>query len=331
MDTNKNLDLVLVDDFEVKQLELLGMDVSKFTSKKKNLTYLSWSHAWEEFIKVFPRAIYHVKKDSDGNAFFGKPNIGYMVFTTVTVMGIEREMWLLVMDGANNALKENPYTYEVNEYDWVWNEKFKKKTKQIVGKIEKKVDAIDMFDINKTIMRCLVKNLAMFGLGIYIYKGEDLPTDTEKLIEAQTPPKSEEKETHKTIKATPKKADSKETVKPKGDIEPITQKQIARIHILFQDSIANKENLYGFYKIKSCKELNTDDADSLITQLAQIKNDSKGNITQIQIGEMVALLKDKGFSRKSLLEKHGLKKLDDMTCLKANEIMIGLRKLPNKN
>jgi hypothetical protein len=32
-----------------------------------------------------------------------------------------------------------------------------------------------MFDINKTIMRCLVKNLAMFGLGIYIYSGEDLP------------------------------------------------------------------------------------------------------------------------------------------------------------
>ena len=32
-----------------------------------------------------------------------------------------------------------------------------------------------MFDINKTIMRCLVKNLAMFGLGLYIYAGEDLP------------------------------------------------------------------------------------------------------------------------------------------------------------
>ena len=32
-----------------------------------------------------------------------------------------------------------------------------------------------MFDINKTIMRCLVKNIAMFGLGIYIYAGEDYP------------------------------------------------------------------------------------------------------------------------------------------------------------
>jgi hypothetical protein len=32
-----------------------------------------------------------------------------------------------------------------------------------------------MFDINKTLMRCLTKNLAMFGLGLYIYAGEDLP------------------------------------------------------------------------------------------------------------------------------------------------------------
>jgi hypothetical protein len=32
-----------------------------------------------------------------------------------------------------------------------------------------------MFEVNTTIMRCLVKNLAMFGLGINIYSGEDLP------------------------------------------------------------------------------------------------------------------------------------------------------------
>jgi len=31
------------------------------------------------------------------------------------------------------------------------------------------------YDINKTIMRFLVKNLAMFGLGLYIFAGEDLP------------------------------------------------------------------------------------------------------------------------------------------------------------
>ena len=37
---------------------------------------------------------------------------------------------------------------------------------------------------NKAIMRCLVKNLAMFGLGLYIYAGEDLP-------ESEQPPAPE--------------------------------------------------------------------------------------------------------------------------------------------
>ena len=37
-----------------------------------------------------------------------------------------------------------------------------------------------MFDINTAIMRCLVKNLAMFGLGLYIYAGEDLPEDEQE-------------------------------------------------------------------------------------------------------------------------------------------------------
>lgn len=39
-----------------------------------------------------------------------------------------------------------------------------------------------MFDINTAIMRCLVKNIAMFGLGLYIYSGEDLPPELPKTL-----------------------------------------------------------------------------------------------------------------------------------------------------
>ena len=46
----------------------------------------------------------------------------------------------------------------------------------------KKCYAATMFDINKTIMRCLVKNLAMFGLGLYIYAGEDLPEAPKEVL-----------------------------------------------------------------------------------------------------------------------------------------------------
>jgi ribosomal protein S19 len=79
-----------------------------------------------------------------------------MCHTTVTIEGETLEMWLPVMDGANKSMKKQAYTYNTRFGD-------------------KSVEAATTFDINKTIMRCLVKNLAMFGLGIYIYAGEDIP------------------------------------------------------------------------------------------------------------------------------------------------------------
>jgi hypothetical protein len=75
-------------------------------------------------------------------------------------------MWLPVMDGKNKAMKREAYKYMT---------KFG----------EKSVEAFTMFDVNKAIMRCLTKNLAMFGLGLYIYAGEDLPEG----YEVPAPPK----------------------------------------------------------------------------------------------------------------------------------------------
>ena len=39
-------------------------------------------------------------------------------------------------------------------------------------------------------MRCLVKNLAMFGLGIYIYAGEDLPEGDSASTKVEAPKKT---------------------------------------------------------------------------------------------------------------------------------------------
>ena len=138
---------------------LNSINVNEYTEKKNGLTYLTWSYAWKEFKKVCPDATYEVVK-FDGKPYVYDENLGYMCYTTVTVNGLTHEMWLPVMDGANKAMKAVPYTYKVKSY----------------GKeVEKTVQAATMFDINKTIMRCLTKNLAMFGLGLYIYAGEDLP------------------------------------------------------------------------------------------------------------------------------------------------------------
>jgi hypothetical protein len=134
------------------------VNVNGHTEQKNGLTYLSWAWAWGEFKKAFPDAVYEVVK-FDGKPYVYDENLGYMCYTTVTVGELTHEMWLPVMDNTNKTMKAEPYTY-----------------KDRYGK-EKTVQAATMFDINKTIMRCLVKNLAMFGLGLYIYAGEDLPEE----------------------------------------------------------------------------------------------------------------------------------------------------------
>lgn len=143
--------------------KLRTLNVNDRVEKKDGLTYLSWAWAWDEFKQHCPDATYEVVKTDKGLPYF-ESDAGAMVYTKVTADGQTHEMWLPVMDGKNKAMKSAPYTYTVK--DW--------KTKQTV---EKTVDAYTMFDINKTIMRCLVKNLAMFGLALYIYAGEDLPEE----------------------------------------------------------------------------------------------------------------------------------------------------------
>lgn len=165
-------------EIKEKFQELYSLNVNEYVEKKDKLSYLSWSYAWAEFKKIYPDATYEVKKDENGRCYFGDENIGYMVYTTVTAGGLTYEMWLPVMDGANKSMKLNAYTYTVA--NWQWDDTQRKKVK--VGDIEKTVEAISMFDINKTVMRCLVKNLAMFGLGLYIYAGEDLPEDIKEYV-----------------------------------------------------------------------------------------------------------------------------------------------------
>lgn len=150
---------------------LCSLDMNDKVEKRENLSYLSWANAWAEFKRAYPSATYRIVKDPITNLpYFADERTGIMVYTEVTVDDITHEMWLPVMNTSNKAMKLEPYTYKV--YD-----KFKKEY------VERTVEAASMFDINKTIMRCLVKNMAMFGLGLYIYAGEDIP---EKMVEDNT-------------------------------------------------------------------------------------------------------------------------------------------------
>lgn len=179
--------------------EIYSLNVNDKTEKKGQLTYLSWACAWAEFKKKYPKATYSVDK-FDGTYCTGNDKIGWMVRTEVYADELCYEMWLPVMDMRNNAIL-----------------------------------APKMTDINKTIMRCLTKNLAMFGLGLYIYAGEDLPEDED---EPQVKPFQNKPST------APKSNEKTEMVKP-----------LTRGALLTEYGIENPEKTAVWLEGKFCKEL----------------------------------------------------------------------------
>ena len=145
--------------------KLYNINVNDFTeSIDQNgvkLTYLSWAQAWKIFKENCPDAKFEVIKNTNGLPYF-LDDTGAFVYTRVSVESETHEMFLPVMDNKNKPMKIKSYEYET---------RYGKKT----------VEAIYSFAINKTIMRCLAKNIALFGLGLYIYEGEDLPKSHDEL------------------------------------------------------------------------------------------------------------------------------------------------------
>jgi len=157
--------------------DLLELNVNDHTESKNGLRYLSWAWACTEAIKQDPDFSYEVQM-FDGKPYVYDENLGYMVFTTVTLGGMQKSMQLPVMDSSNQAQKNIRYSYKVKEYvNNKWTGEYK----------DKWVEPATMFDINTAIMRCLAKNLALFGLGMYIYAGEDLPEELEDPVNPLTP------------------------------------------------------------------------------------------------------------------------------------------------
>jgi Protein of unknown function (DUF1071) len=121
--------------------ELLKINVNDHTEKKNGLTYLSWSWAWAEVLKIDPQATWEAVEFNGLPCAF-LPDSSAMVKTVVTIKGHSKSCWLPVMNHRNQAIK-----------------------------------GPDAFAINTAIVRCLTKAISMHGLGLYIYAGEDLPEE----------------------------------------------------------------------------------------------------------------------------------------------------------
>lgn len=124
--------------------ELRKLDVSKYVEKKNGLSYLSWAWAVDQLLLADPAATWDYRW-SDGVPFV---RIGEtaMVFCTVTCGGVQRTAQLPVMDHRNKPIP-NP----------------------------------DAFQVNTAMQRCLAKSIALHGIGLYIYNGEDLPPGADEI------------------------------------------------------------------------------------------------------------------------------------------------------
>lgn len=122
--------------------KLSTINVAKYTEKKGKFTYLSWAWAWSELMKRFPDSFRTVYENENTGLPYFKDTNGIMVKVGVTIEGQEHIIYQPVMDNRNNAMKPEQAT---------------------------------MRDINDTIQRATVKAIALHGLGLYLYAGEDLP------------------------------------------------------------------------------------------------------------------------------------------------------------
>ena len=119
--------------------KLFKVDVSKYIKKKGKFKYLSWAYAVQELKKVCPAARWGVTKSEDGSPFF-QTACGYFVEVWVDVDGVSLSQVHPVLDNRNQAI-ESP----------------------------------NAFQINTSLQRALAKCIALHGLGLYIFAGEDLP------------------------------------------------------------------------------------------------------------------------------------------------------------
>ena len=114
-------------------------NVSKHMEQKGQFNYLSWAYAVEELRKLKPDATWRVIKDNDGFPYTATP-AGAFVEVEVTVDDISLSQIHPVLDHRNQT-----------------------------------IDSPNAFQINTSIQRCLAKAIALHGLGLYIFRGEDLP------------------------------------------------------------------------------------------------------------------------------------------------------------
>lgn len=190
--------------------KLNSINVSEHIEKKGQFSYLSWPYAVAQLRQADPAACWEVKR-FDGLPY-QKTELGYFVEVAVTVQGMTLSQIHPVLDSRNDP-----------------------------------IELPTVFEINTSIQRCLVKAIALHGLGLYIYAGEDLP-DADR---AQAP----EPTKHKAPVATLPNA------------SPATPAQLRYIERLIKETESELTQVLLYFGVESLDKLTVQSASRAIKSL----------------------------------------------------------------
>jgi len=189
--------------------ELTSINVRDKVEKKGRFDYLSWAYAWAIVKDKYPsanRTVY--ESDHTGLNYFTDGNTGY-VKVGITINDVEHIDYLPIMGHNNQSLS---------------------------------VDKISSFAVNKTIQRSTVKAIAMHGLGLSLWAGEDLAD-----ISETAPKKVTTSEKKPTLKKTHDKWNDVVNFVKANKNEPFSS-TIAKVEQKFTLSVAIKKDLSNYAK-----------------------------------------------------------------------------------
>jgi hypothetical protein len=210
--------------------QLSSINVSAYVDQKGQFSYLSWPYAVSQLRQFDPAATWEVRR------FAGLPylvtDLGVFVEVAVTVQGITLSQIHPVLDGKNRPLQ-----------------------------------VPTSFDINTSIQRCLVKAIALHGLGLNIYAGEDLPIvdgdETSKPTDAvPTPPK---------VTAIPERREpNRDNGFTRSD--SITPAQVNYIRRLINETGTELQKVLDFCGAEKLEDIAKSEASRVIKSLEQSRN-----------------------------------------------------------
>jgi hypothetical protein len=214
-------------------VELSKINVTEYIEKKGQFSYLSWPFAVSQLRQFDPAATWEVKRFCDMP--YMQTDLGYFVEVAVTVKGITLSQIHPILDAKNRP-----------------------------------IPVPTAFDVNTSIQRCLVKAIALHGLGLSIYAGEDLPLVDSSEAGSAPPPLVRE-----AAAKPPVPESANDDSRPRNSSDFLTPAQVKYITKLIAETGSDLQKVLDYFGIARIEDIARSEASRVIRSLEQRRGDER--------------------------------------------------------